>query len=131
MVRRGTGRGENPHPQKPRVGHPAQGKPALQSMVRICQTKGYGTARNRPRRKPHPQRPRVGHPAQGKPALQSMVRICQTKGYGTARNRAEEKTPPSKTEGGAPSSGETCPTEHGENLHGLRTRRAEATRLQE
>src|SRR5882762_472291 len=87
MVRRGTGRGENPHPQKPRVGHPAQGKPALQSMVRICQTKGYGTARNRPRRKPHPQKPRVGHPAQGKPALQNMVRACTAFAPGALKRR--------------------------------------------
>src|ERR1700704_4258605 len=51
------------------------------------QTKGYGPARNRPRRKPHPQKPRVGHPAQGKPALQSMVRICPAFGPDALKRR--------------------------------------------
>src|SRR5258705_6485249 len=86
MVRRGTGRGENP-PSKTEGGAPSSGKPALQSMVRICQTKGYGTARNGLRRKPHPQKPRVGHPAQGKPALQSIVRTCTAFAPGALKRR--------------------------------------------
>src|SRR5260221_14639681 len=36
MVRRGSVPRRKPHPQKPMVGHPAQGKAAPQSMVRIC-----------------------------------------------------------------------------------------------
>src|SRR6267154_967100 len=81
------------------------------------QTKGYGTVRNRPRRKPPPSKTEGGAPSSGKPALQSMVRICQTKGYGTARNSAEEKTHPQKPRVGHPAQGKpalqsivrTCP----------------------
>ena len=47
MVRRGTVPRRKPHPQKPRVGHPAQGKPALQSMVRICTAFGPGALKRR------------------------------------------------------------------------------------
>ncbi len=38
---------EKTHPQRPSVGHPAQGKPALQSMVRICTAFGPGALKRR------------------------------------------------------------------------------------
>src|SRR3979490_2743927 len=94
MVRRGTVPRRKPHPQKPRVGHPAQGKPALQSMVRICQTKGYGTARNSAEEKTPPSKTEGGAPSSGETCPTEHGENLPDEGlwYGEEQCRGENPT---------------------------------------